>query len=763
MRSGKSNAGKKAGANGVVAVAIDNNKGSQYAIRWAIENLVGRGRPIVLIHVLVDPSFTVASNAIICTASPGTSPNYTHVDKQTRELFLSFRCFCTRKDIRCLDVTLKDTDVAKALTEYVSYAAIENLVLGASRGGFMRKFKSDIPGNISRGAPDFCNVYVISKTKLSLMRHATRPVRYPSPLHNHLENLYKEKPNVIPIVDSPPRHSLSIIGERPFQKSIRAERDIGRSGRINEKLLFSDIPESDTDISFVSSDRTSSDLLSPHHYDYMDSTRTPRISTSSSEQSFGSVRFAQRPYDIGSLRDYSFMSQESGRSSSAASSQLSEEVESEMRRLKLELKQTMEMYSEACKEAVIAKEKERQRAMELHKWKLEEEKRLKETGTSEEAAMSLSERMKSNKTSEERRKHEEISEDKSTCGGIRYRRYSIEEIEKATDSFSETLKIGEGGYGPVFKCYLDHTKVAVKVLRPDADQGKTQFHQEVEVLSCIRHPHMVLLLGACPEYGCLVYEYMANGSLDDRLFCRGNTPALCWQVRFRIAAEIATGLHFLHQTKPEPLVHRDLKPANILLDRYFVSKIGDVGLARLVPPSVADHITQYCMTSAAGTFCYIDPEYQQTGMLGVKSDVYSLGVVLLQLITAKPPMGLAHQVNDSIEKGTFREMLDPLVPDWPTEETLCFAKIAIQCAEMRRKDRPDLGKDVLPELDRLRDFADDRSPPFMVYVTTDPSPVHSQVSISQDTVSDPAIGHSAASSSKAPSSTSSPKATSGEI
>lgn len=242
---------------------------------------------------------------------------------------------------------------------------------------------------------------------------------------------------------------------------------------------------------------------------------------------------------------------------------------------------------------------------------------------------------------------------------------------------------------------------------------------------------MVLLLGACPEYGCIVYEYMAGGSLDERLFCRGKTPPLSWQVRFRIAADIATGLNFLHQTKPEPLVHRDLKPGNILLDRYFVAKIGDVGLARLVPPSIADHITQYCMTSAAGTFCYIDPEYQQTGMLGVKSDVYSLGIVLLQLLTAKPPMGLAHNVEHCIEKGTFADILDKGVPDWPIDEALILAKIGIRCAEMKRKDRPDLGNVILPELDKLRDFADERSQPFMFFASANPSPAHSQTSMSQ--------------------------------
>lgn len=251
---------------------------------------------------------------------------------------------------------------------------------------------------------------------------------------------------------------------------------------------------------------------------------------------------------------------------------------------------------------------------------------------------------------------------------------------------------------------------------------------QIEVLSCIRHPNMVLLLGACPEYGCLVYEYMANGSLEDRLLRRGNSPSLTWQHRFRIGAEMATGLLFLHQTKPEPIVHRDLKPGNVLLDHNFVSKISDVGLARLVP-AVAENVTQYHMTSTAGTFCYIDPEYQQTGMLGVKSDVYSLGIVLLQLITAKPPMGITHLIADSIEKGNFAEVLDPSVPDWPVREAMCLARIGIQCAEMRRKDRPDLGKVVLPELLRLREFADDKFPSSVWYHgSSGPSPVHSQVS-----------------------------------
>lgn len=133
-------------------------------------------------------------------------------------------------------------------------------------------------------------------------------------------------------------------------------------------------------------------------------------------------------------------------------------------------------------------------------------------------------------------------------------------------------------------------------------------------------------------------------------------------------------------------------------------KISDVGLSRLVPASVADNVTHYYMTSPAGRICYIDPEYQQIGKLGVKSDIYLFGVMLLQILTARPPMGLIHQVQRSITEGEFADLLDPTVPCWPVEEALTLAKIALQCVELKKKDRPDLCSVVLPELNRLKVF-----------------------------------------------------------
>ncbi|KAG6409816.1 hypothetical protein SASPL_127858 [Salvia splendens] len=720
-----SSPGQKGSRNGLVAVAIDKDKASMHAMRWAAENLLSKGQTVILIHVLQKSSSNSAHNYALNGLNG--SGNHIVLDKPTKDLFLTFHCLCTRKNIACFDVVLEDTDIAKAITEYTAHAAIEILILGASRHGFIRRLKTvDVPTSVSKASPEFCTVYVISKSKISSLRNATRQAPFASPLLPHLQQSQEQTSSSNPAVPldsrATPRHPPSKVPDTILRRVAPEETDMMSKSPILSRgynpYMFMDISESDTDISFISSERASTDsrFMDPLLGDGMDPGRSSRVSVSS-ESSFGS-RPLSRFSDVNSMSEYSTGSMES------------DEVEAEMRRLKLELQKTMDMYSTACKEALTAKQK----AVELHQWRMDEEKRLEDARMVEEATRTTTEaahrvaELESQKRVEAERKM--MTQDIGDNNGLivtplRYRKYSIEEIELATEYFHQSRKIGEGGYGPVYKCSLDHTSVAV------------------EVLSCLRHPNMVLLLGACPEYGCLVYEYMANGSLEDRLLRKGNTRPLTWQLRYRIAAEIATGLHFLHQTKPEPLVHRDLKPGNILLDQNYVSKIGDVGLARLVPPSVADDVTQYRMTTTAGTFCYIDPEYQQTGMLGVKSDVYSLGVVLLQIITARPAMGLAHHIGNAIEKGALVEMLDPTVPDWPMEETMNYAKLAIQCAELRRKDRPDLGKVVVPELNKLRVLGEENMSSFLIGGSSASTPNHSFIfrssNSAQDFKSDPNV------------------------
>ncbi|KAF2600195.1 hypothetical protein F2Q68_00012462, partial [Brassica cretica] len=201
----------------------------------------------------------------------------------------------------------------------------------------------------------------------------------------------------------------------------------------------------------------------------------------------------------------------------------------------------------------------------------------------------------------------------------------------------------------------------------------------LEILSKIRHPHLVLLLGACPERGCLVYEYMESGSLDDRLMQVNDTPAMPWFERFRIAFEIASALVFLHKSKPRPIIHRDLKPGNILLDHNFVSKLEDIGLSTMVNlEDASSKLTVLKETSLVGTLCYIDPEYQRTGIISPKSDVYSLGIVILQLITAKSPIGITQKVEETIvDDAEFMALWDVKAGTWPMSETRELAALGL--------------------------------------------------------------------------------------
>ncbi|KAM7493461.1 hypothetical protein LguiB_028070 [Lonicera macranthoides] len=681
----------------LTAVAIDKDKHSPYAVRWAIDHLLLPPNPkLVLIHVR-NPDFFLQYQA---SGVSGTIRNGQGEfnDPEIQKHLGYYRAYCTRKGIILKEIFLDDINISKALLCYINENQITNIVLGApGRSAKTRKFgEHDVPTIINNTAPDFCSVYIIASGKLQSVRPAARTeITSVAPLS---KRPYRSLPPNSRVDQYEPDDGARVQFTRGEQKYIGSERIKTRRKSANF---------STENISLL----------------------MKRERNSSTRNSLGGdtdflQQLSSKSLDTtGQNFDFSIEAESQDEEEPSSSPN---DVAAEMRRLKLELKQTLSLYNTACKEAISAKQK----AKELHQWKIEKENSYEQAKLSQEAALAIAEMEKAKckaaveaaekaqkiaDMEAQRRLYAELkakreAEEKIRAlnvlsnNGTSYRKYTIEEIETATNKFSDSLKIGEGGYGPVYRGKLDHTPVAIKVLRPDTTHGKKQFQQEVEVLCCMRHPNMVLLLGACPEYGCLVYEFMNNGSLEDRLFRKGNTPPIPWNLRFKIAAEIAIGLLFLHNTKPEPLVHRDLKPANILLDRNFTSKISDVGLSRLVPASVADSVTQYHITKAAGTFYYIDPEYQQTGKLGTKSDTYSLGILLLQIITARPPMGLTHHVGTAIERGTFSDLLDPAVADWPVEEALSFAKLALNCVELRKKDRPDLGSVVLPELNRLRKF-----------------------------------------------------------
>ncbi|KAJ4781163.1 Wall-associated kinase family protein [Rhynchospora pubera] len=286
--------------------------------------------------------------------------------------------------------------------------------------------------------------------------------------------------------------------------------------------------------------------------------------------------------------------------------------------------------------------------------------------------------------------------------------YSYREIERATNSFAETNKLGTGGYGTVYigKLLLQHNStddlVAIKRLRYRSDSDSiNQLTNEIKLISSVSHPNLVRLLGCCIDNGeqILIYEYMPNGTLAQHLRPDHGRNALSWSVRLSIATETAKAIAYLHNSIHPPIYHRDIKSSNILLDRDFNAKVADFGLSRAGLTELS-HIS----TAPQGTPGYLDPEYHQNFHLSDKSDVYSFGVVLIEIITAmkvvdfsrgSTEVNLASLAVDRIGRGRIEEIVDPFLlnsssvgDDWVMVSVRKLAELAFRCLAFSKDVRP---------------------------------------------------------------------------
>lgn len=285
--------------------------------------------------------------------------------------------------------------------------------------------------------------------------------------------------------------------------------------------------------------------------------------------------------------------------------------------------------------------------------------------------------------------------------------FAFAELKTATKNFSRSLMIGEGGFGGVYKGVIwDHKDsdkkidVAVKQLSRRGLQGHKEWVTEVNVLGIVEHPNLVKLIGYCAEddergiQRLLVYEYLPNGSVHDHLSGRFQTP-LPWTTRMKIAKDAALGLAYLHEGMDFQIIFRDMKPSNILLDDNWNAKLSDFGLARLGPSDGLSHVS----TAVVGTIGYAAPEYIQTGRLTSKSDVWSYGVFLYELITGRRPLDKNRPKGEQnllewirphladIKK--FEQILDPrLSGDYFVKSAQKLAATANRCLMRHPKHRP---------------------------------------------------------------------------
>ncbi|KAF3512654.1 hypothetical protein F2Q69_00001096 [Brassica cretica] len=685
-------------AYSMVAVAVKGSVGdavggaaSRRALRWTVENLLPNVDRLVLVHVMPTvttiPSPSGSKIPVEELEESVVSMYKRDLRKEYEQVFVPFKKLCGSSKVETL--LLEHDDPAKALLKYVSDSEVECLVLGSCSSSFLTspkiKFpdcrisvdstlelvlgvRQEMPLTVLREAPETCEIYVICKDRIltkstnQLSPDSSSSFRIPQGAEAYTETFSRTRSDRTGLSAS----SMSSSG----RKHSRRPASLPHSNPVSR--VFSDA-QSSTDIGLVDDEHTRSVIRhSIVSGNKMQSNPGANIKTPKSD------------------------------------------VKSEVAQLRKEVETTLSMYKQACEELVhkqtqvksLSSEciKETRRVITaLEKEEMlrkaaaeEKEKHLKAVKEVQEAKSMLAKEFCDRQLAELSALKQSIEKqkviDQLFLKDGRYRKYTKEEIAAATDNFSSRKIIGEGGYGKVYKCSLDHTPVALKI----------------SVLSQLRHPHVVLLLGACPDNGCLVYEYMENGSLDAHISPKKGKPSLSWFIRFRIIYETACGLAFLHNSKPEPIVHRDLKPGNILLDRNFVSKIGDVGLAKLMSEESPDSVTVYRNSIIAGTLYYMDPEYQRTGTIRPKSDLYAFGIIILQLLTARHPNGLLFCVEDAVRRGCFGDMLDGSVRDWPMAEAEELARIAIKCSQLKCRDRPDLDTQVLPALKRILESANER-------------------------------------------------------
>ncbi|XP_027086419.1 wall-associated receptor kinase-like 9 [Coffea arabica] len=290
--------------------------------------------------------------------------------------------------------------------------------------------------------------------------------------------------------------------------------------------------------------------------------------------------------------------------------------------------------------------------------------------------------------------------------------FSAKELNKASDGFNTNRILGQGGQGTVYKGMLtDGRIVAIKKSKKVDESQLEQFINEVVILSQINHRNVVKLLGCCleTEVPLLVYEFIPNGTLFT-LIHNGNNEELplTWNLRLRIAIEVAGALAYLHSAVSIPIFHRDIKSSNILLDEKYVAKVSDFGTSRSVTIDKT-HLT----TVVKGTFGYLDPEYFQSSQFTEKSDVYSFGVVLAELLTRQKPISSATTDEDynlslatrflmSMEQDSLKNILDPeLINQGIEQEVTAAAKLAQRCLNLNGKKRPTM-KEVAIGLESIK-------------------------------------------------------------
>ncbi|CAL9146172.1 unnamed protein product [Musa hybrid cultivar] len=690
-----------------VAVAAELEAGLT-TLLWAIKNKHG-AKAVVIVHVhsptqmipMMGGSFLASSLSAVQVSAYRQMER----DKMNKRLD-EYLAVCLRLKVRAEKLVIENDDVTRGLVELIAQFGITKLVMGAAAdkrySKKMKELKSKTATGVNQQADPSCMIWFVCKGKLIYTReaslHASWAENSPSKTPNQDRRLSK------PGSSTNPCEEISSHSQRSDNLSVsNTDKEVSNSWSVS---LPSD-GETEAGSVSLSPVHDSEDLqFSYLHHELEDS--------DSHSDLFNKLQAVLK--EVENLKREAFeesckyrkaetqlmLSRQKAKASEnlyAKEVRYRKEIEEALDREKLEVEKLKNQHAAVLKQLQNAIDENLELGHKLTESICTTRDFEEKISANCHLLHSLQE--KCDTLQRERdgavKEAEELRHKAAwTNAGISWPlslEFSYLELEQATQNFNNSLMIGKGGFGKVYKGFLRNTTVAIKMLHPKSLQGQNEFNQEVAVLSKVRHPNLVTLIGACSDVLALIYEFLPNGSLEDCLACINSTPPLTWQVRTRIIGEICSALIFLHSNKPHAVVHGDLKPDNILLDCNLVSKLGDFGICRFLIESNTS-ATPYHKTHPKGTIAYIDPEFLATGELTPQSDVYAFGIIILRLLTGKPAPGIAREVQKALDDGYLHAMVDQSAGNWPFVQAKQLAHLGLRCSDTSRRNRPDLVAEI---------------------------------------------------------------------
>ncbi|KAL8501716.1 hypothetical protein ACS0TY_021004 [Phlomoides rotata] len=700
---------------GAVHVAVGKSVDKTVALlRWTFSMFPGQ--EICLLHVhrpsLLIP--TLLGKLPASRANPATVAAFRNKEREeTMNLLSTYLLTCSRSRVKASVITTEADEVQKGIVNLVNLHTIRKLVVGAIPDSMKGKKSSCKGSRISKHAPSYCEMWFVDKGKLIWTKQASASSSM------HLPNCQ------LATVRTHNLRSQSLnSGQKEAEETLS---DVKLS--TNTQCV-----ESSCDPLNIHRASSSTSLESCNLY-------TISASSSKTEEEGLCIQVAelkgevvesndeaylilqeQKHYEVEALEAFNKVN--ALESAHSHESKLRIDAEEELRSTIQEKEKIFKETEEVTRQlemtmrsiAVLhthAQEADRRHVEVAEEWKLirasiaslrKEKQRLQ---TKKIEATRWLDRWRSHTQCEDADKDDFIAlmgDDVSVLP-----EFLLSDLEAATCNFSESFRIGRGGYGIVYKGEMMDRTVAVKKLHSYNMQRQPEFHQEVQILGKLQHPHLVELIGTCPESWLLVSEYLPGGSLQEHLN-NNDTSALNWKTRAQIVANIASALLFLHSFRPRKIIHGSLKPGNLFLDSENKCKISDY----------ADHMLTTGLTlrcpsfrgysGSSGVCLYMDPESYRSGTLTYKSDIYSFGVIILQLVTGKTDGGIVGEVRRAFFGGKVATILDSSAGEWSTYVARRLLELGLQYCQSNSGDRPELTASLVKELECMP-FLEEQSVP----------------------------------------------------